>query len=97
MKMRGYVELVFLKDLISTVYSGNNEVLLGEATKQRMLQTKEQFEQILPRANLIKVDLHEADLRKADMSGTSLCGTDLRGANLEGVNIKIESDFCYST
>ena len=33
MKMRRYVELVFPKDLISTVYSGENEVLLGEATK----------------------------------------------------------------
>ena len=33
MKMRRYVELVFPKDLISTVYSRNNEVLPGEATK----------------------------------------------------------------
>ena len=33
MKMRRYVELVFPKDLISTVYPGNNEVLPGEATK----------------------------------------------------------------
>ena len=41
MKMRRCMELVFSKDPISTVSSENSEVLQGEATKKRLLQTNE--------------------------------------------------------